>query len=134
MFRTISTLALAALAAAPLPAAAQDAETGGELFYEYCAGCHGADARGTGPVAEILSVETPDLTRLSERNGGTFPVSFVVHRIDGRHPLLAHGGEMPVFGRHFEGMDAPIKSETGQPIMTSRPIVDLVTWLESLQG
>lgn len=127
-------LVLAALAATTLAAAAQDAETGGQIFYDYCAGCHGPDARGTGPVAELLSIETPDLTHLAERNGGTFPVLYVVYRIDGRHPLLAHGGDMPIFGQHFQGFDAPIKSESGQPIMTSRPIVDLVAWLESMQG
>ena len=125
---------MATVLAFALPASAQDAETGAALFYDYCSACHGVDARGEGPLAELLKIQPPDLTRLSERAGGTFPTLSVVTRIDGRNPLLAHGGEMPVFGRHFEGDDTPMKTQAGQPILTSRPIVDLVTWLESVQG
>lgn len=124
---------LAALLALGLPAAAQDAAFGEAHFRDYCAACHGIDARGVGPMAELLAIAPPDLTRLSERNGGSFPALMVVSRIDGRNPLLAHGGDMPVFGRFFEGEDTAMKTEAGQPILTSRPIVDLVAWLESVQ-
>jgi hypothetical protein len=40
---------------------------------------------------------------------------------------------MPVYGDFFEGWDVAVKSETGQPIMTSLPIVDLLAYLASVQ-
>jgi hypothetical protein len=54
-------------------------------------------------------------------------------RIDGRDPLVSHGSMMPVYGDFFEGTDVATKAETGQPIMTSQPIVDLLAYLQSLQ-
>lgn len=116
------------------PAFAQDAAEGEGLFAAYCATCHGADASGSGPMAELIAIKTPDLTGLAARNGGVFPAAAVAGQIDGRDPLQAHGGDMPVFGRFFEG-DAvvPLKVETGQPMMTSPPIADLLAWLETIQ-
>ncbi len=114
-----------------LPAAAQD--TGEELYQRFCAACHGEAAQGDGPMGAVLLGEPPDLTGLAERAGGRFPTFDVVRRIDGRDPLLAHGGEMPLWGEYFEGQDAPIKTDEGQPIMTSAPIVALVEWLRSVQ-
>jgi mono/diheme cytochrome c family protein len=46
-------LALAALIAA-LPAAAENVVLGAATFRDHCAGCHGEDAMGTGPMTEIL--------------------------------------------------------------------------------
>jgi len=40
---------------------------------------------------------------------------------------------MPIFGDFFEGRGVALKTASGQPIMTSQPVVDLVAWLESLQ-
>ena len=39
----------------------------------------------------------------------------------------------PVYGDFFEGNDVATKAETGQPIMTSQPIVDLLAYLQGLQ-
>ncbi|MBV1867912.1 MAG: c-type cytochrome [Marinosulfonomonas sp.] len=129
MLRTIGLFALTALFAAPL--AAQDA--GSELFAKYCATCHGLDATGNGPMSPNLILQPTDLTGLAAANDGAFPTLRVVKRIDGREPLVSHGSPMPVFGDFFEGRGAALKTASGQPIMTSQPIVELVTWLESLQ-
>lgn len=40
---------------------------------------------------------------------------------------------MPVYGDFFEGRDVGLKTDSGQPIMTSQPIADLVAWLQSIQ-
>ncbi|MCU0910101.1 MAG: cytochrome c [Rhodobacteraceae bacterium] len=121
-----------------LPAQAQDIEPGdamegGELFATYCSACHGTEGRGDGRMAPILNVLPADLTQLSSGNAGVFPIARVVFQIDGRDPLLAHGGDMPLFGEFFQGADTPIKAEDGQPIMTSKPIADLVAWLQGIQ-
>ncbi|MCR9088501.1 MAG: cytochrome c [Rhodobacteraceae bacterium] len=129
----LSAVALTATLAGPLTA--QDATQGQELYVAYCATCHGADATGTGPMAELIAVETPDLTGLSARNGGVFPAVMVASQIDGRDLMLAHGGQMPLFGRFFEGDEAvALATPSGQPMMTSQPIADLLAWLESIQS
>ncbi|MGB3243121.1 MAG: cytochrome c [Sulfitobacter sp.] len=126
-------LALFASLAMHQTASAQGAGTGQEVFGHYCAACHGAEARGDGPMAPILLLKPANLRRLSALNDGVFPTARVVMRIDGRDPLVAHGALMPVYGNVFEGEDTPLKAESGQPIMTSRIIVDLVEYLEGLQ-
>ena len=118
---------------AALPAAAQDAAEGEALFATYCATCHGLDAGGGGPMAELLAIQPPDLRALSAGAGGAFPTERVVFRIDGRDSLTAHGGPMPLFGAFFEGDGTAVKAPNGQPVLTSRPVADLVAWLESVQ-
>ena len=130
MVRTVAGAVLVCLAG---PALAQDADAGRERFTTYCATCHGVEARGDGPMADILVIAPADLTQLQRRNGGTFPLFRVVRQIDGRDPLLAHGGAMPLYGMMFPLADTTLKTETGQPILTSRPIADLAAWLEKIQ-
>lgn len=124
---------LVALIVSTLPLNAQDAAEGGELFLDYCATCHGRDATGNGPMAPAMSLQPTNLTLLKAGNDGVFPTLRVVKRIDGREPLVSHGSPMPVFGDFFEGRDTALKTPSGQPIMTSQPIVDLVAWLEGIQ-
>ncbi|MEO1538056.1 MAG: cytochrome c [Pseudomonadota bacterium] len=116
------------------PAVAEgDPEAGAGVFFTFCAGCHGEDARGNGPMSDLLTVEPPDLTAIAASNAGVFPVFDVVRQIDGRDPMMAHGGEMPLFGAIFDFPDGSMKSETGQPIITAQPIADVAAWLESVQ-
>ncbi|MFT6073963.1 MAG: hypothetical protein ACJAZ1_000877 [Yoonia sp.] len=116
-----------------LPAMAQDAQQGEAIFGYYCATCHGSDATGNGPMSPSLVVRPTDLTALSFQNGGVFPTTRVVMRIDGRDPLVSHGSMMPVYGDFFAGTDVMTKTEAGQPVLTSQPIVDLLAYLERLQ-
>ncbi len=116
-----------------MPAVAEDAEQGEALYQFYCATCHGSTATGNGPMSPSLVVAPVDLTTLSAKNDSVFPTSRVVMRIDGRRPLVSHGSKMPIYGDFFEGTDVATKAETGQPIMTSQPIVDLLAFLKGLQ-
>ena len=115
-------------------AQAQDMRAGASLYATYCASCHGDTLQGDGMMTGVLNIAVPDLTGIAARNGGVFPRVMVVYRIDGRDPIPAHGGDMPYFGDLFEGDMAPMKAETGQPILTGRGIVDLVAFLEGMQG
>lgn len=122
------------LAALGLPAWAQDADIGRAHFHAHCATCHGLEGRGDGPMAGVLLVPPTNLTELAAQNGGAFPLERVVKRIDGRDPLVSHGSPMPVYGPYFEGLfDVPIKAPSGQPVLTSRPVVDIVAYLRELQ-
>lgn len=126
-------LSLSFLMAIAAPAVAQDVQEGEALYQFYCATCHGTSAVGNGPMSPSLVVRPSDLTALAARNEGVFPITRVVMRIDGRDPLVSHGSAMPVYGDFFEGRDVATKAETGQPIMTSQPIVDLLAYLQTLQ-
>ena len=114
-------------------AQSQDAGIGAELYLQHCATCHGVALDGKGPMAPALLLQPPALSDLSARHGGTFPMTRVVMRIDGRDPLISHGSPMPVYGPFFDGNDVALKAESGQPIMTSRPVADLVAYLRVIQ-
>ncbi|SHE59660.1 Cytochrome c [Litoreibacter ascidiaceicola] len=129
----IRSIALAVAILAPLTAAAQDVEAGGDLFMQYCATCHGVDAKGGGPMNSVLVIQPTDLTQLASENDGVFPRVRAISRIDGRDPLVSHGSPMPIFGQFFEGRGETIRGEDGVMIMTSQPVIDLVTYLEGVQ-
>jgi mono/diheme cytochrome c family protein len=104
------------------------------LYQAHCVVCHGQGAAGNGPMAPVLLVQPADLTTLVARHGGVFPLERVVTRIDGRDPLVAHGSDMPVYGAFYEGgPDVALRTDAGQPILTSQAIADLVAWLRTIQ-
>jgi mono/diheme cytochrome c family protein len=128
--RLLPALALALL---PLPAAAQDAARGADLYNRHCAVCHGIEATGAGPMAAVMTLQPTDLTTLSKGNKGVFPMIRVVMRIDGRDPLVSHGSPMPLFGQLYERQDTMVKAPDGMPILTSREIADLLAHLQAIQ-
>jgi mono/diheme cytochrome c family protein len=76
---------------------------GSGLFSTYCAVCHGADAKGTGPLSETLKRRPADLTQLAKNNKGIYDRDLVRRIVDGRNPVKGHGGgDMPVWGDAFE--------------------------------
>ncbi|WP_323784880.1 cytochrome c [Thalassovita sp.] len=111
----------------------QTVEAGRDLYMRHCATCHGLEANGDGPMAPILLIQPKALAKLSAENGGEFPMIRMIQRVDGRDPLVSHGSSMPVYGEFFEGNDTALKTSTGQPVMTSRPIADLVAYLLTIQ-
>ena len=128
--------ALAAFAAAPVSGqtpGAQSSESrvgGSSVFKTYCASCHGASGRGDGQVAQFLKTKPADLTRIAERNKGTFPAERVFQMIDGRQVVPVHGdSQMPVWG------DAFSKSTTDSDERAVKAKIDaLVEYLESMQA
>jgi mono/diheme cytochrome c family protein len=121
------------LALLATPATAQDIDRGARLFADHCAVCHGAGLQGDGPMAELLLIPPPDLTRISERYGGTFPRAGMAWKIDSRDPIVSHGGDMPLFGFVFSDMSEVIRSPGGQTVLTSPEVTDLLAYLESVQ-
>jgi mono/diheme cytochrome c family protein len=73
-----------------------------QVFIQYCASCHGKDARGNGPVSPYLKIKAADLTLLKKKNQGIYPMAKVMSAIDGSRAVRAHGDrEMPVWGEIF---------------------------------
>ncbi|MDV7144270.1 cytochrome c [Tropicimonas sp. TH_r6] len=133
----IRALLIVSLTAGASAVSAQgtDPDAGRDIYMSYCVQCHGFEAKGAGPMAEILAVETPDLTGLAAQNEGVFPTATVAMKIDGRTQILAHGGDMPLFGAFFDaGRNVTMRMPSGQPIMMSQTLADLVDYLETLQA
>jgi len=81
---------------------------GAGIFRNYCAACHGVDGRGNRLVSKALKREVPDLTRLAQRNGGSFPGVHVRTTImfgaDEISP--SHGSkQMPTWGPIFHEIE-----------------------------
>ena len=127
-FATVSLVACA-----PMPTQRDVMQMSGPEMYEsLCASCHGAGAEGDGPIAPLIKIGVPDLTRIAQRDGGEFPTEDVRRTIDGRFDRPAHGPrDMPVWGWQF------YRSETtNDPVERARvdALIDrLVVYLRSIQ-
>jgi len=108
-------------------------DAGGDRYAAFCATCHGALAMGEGPTSPLLTVPVPDLTRLTERNGGTFPMARVLAQIEGREPLLAHGAPMPVYGGAFDRGGRVTVDTADGPVETPVAALEIARWLEGRQ-
>jgi mono/diheme cytochrome c family protein len=128
--------ALAALAAAPMVASAEEPARqqrvrfdGADVFRTYCVVCHGQSAKGDGPLSSQLRKVPADLTLFTKNNKGTFPKELVAKIIDGREPVTGHGGgDMPVWGDAFSR-----SAEDSDPESVKQKIQALVGYLESIQ-
>ena len=130
-----TALAVILLGVLPSQGFSQD-DTGEHDFRLYCSNCHGEGGKGDGPKTFGLSGPAPDLTRLSERNGGVFPRERLQAVIDGREVLKNHGDrEMPVWGVWFK-MEAEedLGGAEGDEGTVQRRITALIDFLETLQG
>lgn len=89
-------------------ASAQDVVIGKIQYQASCAACHGADAKGDGPVSSELKTHPADLTVLAKNNNGVFPYDRVYQMIDGRNSTVASHGtrEMPIWGYRFGPVQA----------------------------
>lgn len=101
---------------------------GPDLFQAYCAPCHGVDGRGAGPAAPALKTKVPDLTLLTRKNRGQFPVARIRETILGEQVVVAHGSrEMPIWGPIFHQVE-------GDMDWGNVRLENLVKYLESIQS
>jgi mono/diheme cytochrome c family protein len=104
------------------------AESGHAMFSEYCAVCHGKDAKGSGPAAPALKVPPPDLTKLAKHNGGTFPFAHVSNVIRLGGDMAAHGSkDMPIWGRAFAALSPH------EDAVVQQRISNLTNYINSVQ-
>ena len=112
-----------------------EAPNWGEVYYsQSCASCHGEMGKGAGELADLLTIEVPDLTKLSERNDGTFPMLHVIQVIDGRSGLRAHGNPMPDYGAMFRNeLEYPSAMPgAAEPLIRGR-VLSIAEYLQSIQ-
>lgn len=122
--------AVVASEAPPAEGTASGAVARGALLYRiHCRSCHGDEACGHGPLAELLTVAPSDLTALTPADSD-FPDEEVHRVIDGREQVRAHGArEMPVWGLSFQEAG---RDSDQEPDVRAR-IDDLVAYLRSIQ-
>lgn len=111
-------------------------DLGEREYRSNCAICHGTDGRGQGAFGDLLVLTIPDLTMLSAKNGGEFPVARVYGVIDGRAELRAHGlSEMPIWGNYYSMMPMPETDDyphLPEAYVRSR-IIALIDYLNRIQ-
>lgn len=129
---TLTLLALGALAAQQVkkvPIEPTQAADGKGMFTQYCAVCHGTDAKGGGPAATALKKRPADLTQLARKNNGTFPEVHVMNYITGADVVAAHGTrDMPVWGALFSTL-----SPNNQGVVQLR-VDNLMEYIKTLQA
>ena len=103
VFKLIGASAMIIAATGVTTAVAADKVDLGKHEYDSnCIACHGKDLKG-GAYVDFLKVTPPDLTQLSKKNGGVFPLERVYAVIDGRQEVKAHGPrDMPIWGRDYQ--------------------------------
>lgn len=98
---------------------------GGANFQQYCAGCHGTNAKGLGPAARSLQTPPADLTLIVVRNGGEFPEAHIRESIRGNHPDVPLR-EMPDWNRILRSVSV----DDGEATLR---LLNLVHYIESVQ-
>ena len=112
-----------------VPVPYTSSSSGVDMFKQYCASCHGADAKGHGPAAIALKVPPPDLTVLSKQNNGKFPQPAVYSAIWGDN-VSAHGSsDMPVWGAIFHKM----ANNSPDNMLEKARMSALCSYIQSLQ-
>ncbi|MCB5408421.1 c-type cytochrome [Pseudogemmobacter faecipullorum] len=122
----ILPLALAACVEEPKPAGSED-------FATFCSACHGAAGAGNGLAAAGLAKEPADLTRLSARNGGTFPGTAVMGKIWGYTGGRDSHAVMPEFAELLQSDLVPYDGGDGIYTPTPLRLVQIAEHLKSLQ-
>ena len=105
-----------------------DVASGKQTYREYCASCHGDDAKGMGPAATALLTPPSDLTTLARRHGDKFPEDYVTEIVRFGKPIRSHGSvDMPVWGPIFSARDK------FSEVAVRKRIKNLCSYLASLQ-
>ncbi len=104
------------------------ADSGVNMYFAYCASCHGQDGKGMGPAAGAMTRPPTDLTKLAAKNNGQFPAFELMNTL-GVMPdaTPAHGSQdMPVWGNIFR--------DSGQGLTAVHlRIYNLTRYIESIQ-
>lgn len=132
VFRGIAISGLLWLWAGNSLAQEQEVSAAGKIVYnQYCAVCHGREAKGDGVAASLLTVKPANLTQIAKKNEGEFPFWKVYGIIDGREDVKAHGTrDMPIWGEEFR------RQASSSPTAASEArgrILELVYYLQSIQ-
>ena len=113
-----------------VPIKPTSAASGGEMYKEYCAACHGIAGKGDGPAVAALKTPPSDLTMLAKKNGGKFPSDHVNAVLRFGTTEAAHGSkDMPTWGPLFGTLGAAGQESA----VVKQRIFNLNQYIESIQ-
>ncbi|MEO8242091.1 MAG: cytochrome C [bacterium] len=107
--------------------------SGASDFADLCAPCHGTTGVGNGPMAADLPRRPADLTGLSARNGGEFPLKRVMNKIWGYSRGKSVPSMMPKFGPLLQSQTVLVDVGDGIPTPTPERLIDLANYLATIQ-
>jgi hypothetical protein len=130
MHRLVTVVFTVALVVTPLLVrAAEDTNPNRETYLKLCSSCHGADGKGDGALASMLTPKPTDLTQLAKKNGGEFNAVVIYEAIAGPRLNAAHGtAQMPIWGE-------VLRREPGgaEPRASEVTLAKIVNYLRSIQ-
>ncbi len=107
---------------------------GRQEYRRACVSCHGDGGRGDGPMADVMTYEPADLTRLAVENDGEYPFWDVYQVIDGRKATRSHGGsEMPIWGDFFRVEAQQEYGPYSAELIARTRIIALVYYIQTIQ-
>lgn len=137
---TVGTIAVGAatMAHAQQSGLAEQYVDAGKYEYDrHCAECHGLSAKGDGPFVQLLRSGTvmPNLTELSQKNGGVFPFTRVYGTIDGTVRVRAHGSRigMPIWGEVYQAESRNLSPIYNPDVFARAKILALIEYIYRLQ-
>ena len=99
-----------------------------EMYTEYCAVCHGTEAKGNGPAASEFKYAPTDLTTLARKNNGKFPEDQVYATLKFGTNAPAHGTlQMPIWVDLFHSVDT---QSSGIPQLRMRNLVEYIRGIQ----
>lgn len=109
-------------------------QAGRALYMDYCSTCHGETGKGDGPLARDWATPPADLTAITRRNGGTFPLAQVMSKIDGYGRSGLKGETMPEMGQVFQdARQVLVDTGDGAATPVPEPLFELAEYLRSIQ-
>jgi len=104
-----------------------DPSSAKEMYTEYCAVCHGTEAKGNGPAASEFKYAPTDLTTLARKNNGKFPEDQVYATLKFSN-APAHGTlQMPIWVDLFHSVDT---QSSGIPQLRMRNLVEYIRGIQ----
>lgn len=124
---------LATIVATQLAHAEARKQSGRDLYFQYCAVCHGQD--GTGRHGRDVKAPAPaDLTKIAARRGGVWPMLEVMSIIDGYTKRTTPRPGMPVFKEMLTGPEVDFDTGNGRTQRVPERLVAIARYLEALQS
>ncbi len=103
--------------------------SGQQMYQEYCAACHGANADGQGPAASACTVKPADLRTLAGRNRGKFPYEHFYAVLQFGILAPTHGSaDMPVWLPMFLSLNR------GHDAIAQQRLRNVANYVASLQS
>ena len=108
--------------------------TGKALFVDNCISCHGITGQGDGPIAKQLETTPADLTKISARRDGVWPMLEMMSIIDGYSRNTVPREDMPVFESFLDNEMVEFDTGNGEVVLAPSKLIEIVEYLETLQN